>query len=85
VELRVVLDADEARLLRPHEGIERDARSLEAVDDPDAMRVTGNVATVLVGGDDAVVGELLDPLERVADQGAKLSGSQAGVWSCGSG
>ena len=81
VELVVVGDADQARVLGPDQDVERQAGSLEAVDDPDTMGVAGRVTAVRVRADDAGRGELGDPLRAVADEGRELVGGQRPCFS----
>ena len=53
VKLVVVVDADDARCLRPDEDIERDTGRLESVDHPDPMSVARRIEVGIVGLDDA--------------------------------
>jgi uncharacterized damage-inducible protein DinB len=83
MELTVVGDADEARLLGPEEHLQRNAAGLEAVDDPDAMSVGGRVPASWVGCNDAALGQLPDAVRCVAHQRRELIHGQVGSSAAG--
>ena len=77
MKLVVVVDADDARCLRPDEDVERDPGRLEQIDHPDPMGVARRIAAGIVRLDDAAVGQFPDAFDRVADQVCQLFPGQA--------
>ena len=77
VEVVVVRHADEPRVLCPHEHLERDAGRLEAVDDPHAVGVPCGVSPFIVRPKDPLGPQVLDTLQRVADELGQVGGRQS--------
>ncbi len=77
MQLVVVRDADDARLLRADEDVERHARGLEPVDHADPVGVARGVATVCIRGEHPTGRQVLDALDRVAGQVGQFDRRQA--------